>query len=142
MSKRSWLGLVVASFVMTASGAAFSGNPPPPPISPIELLDYDASTDVLDGLPPGSNAQEYLHTDQSVHNFTPPIEQFPNGPCRGYAVEWNRQVDFAIDHGVDLETRRSFQILLTHMAENACNASISSDTSQNPAPIVSINPVP
>ncbi len=140
MSKRTVLGVVVATFVLTASGAAFSGSATMQ--NPVELLSYDRNTDVLDGLPAGSNAQSYLHTNQTEHLFSTPIEQFPNGPCRGFAVEWNRQVDFAIDHGADLETRRSFNVLLVHMAEESCNAAISSDLSQSPAPIVSISPTP
>jgi hypothetical protein len=141
MSKRSWLGLVVASFVMTASGAAFSGNATLQ--NPVELVGFDESSEVLDGIPPGqAGAQAYLHTDQTEHLASPPINQFPNNPCRGFAIEWNRQVDLATDRGIDLETRQSFRVLLTHMAEASCSTAISSDLSQNPAPIVSISPTP
>lgn len=140
MSKRTWFGLIVATFVMTASGAAFSGNPTLQ--SPVQVLDFDESTQVLYGLPPGQNAHAYLHTDQSVWLFSTPIQEYPSGPCRGIAVEWNRQVEFAADHGVDLEVRQSFIHLMLRMADHSCNTAISSDLSQNPSPIVSINPTP
>ncbi len=135
--KRIWLVLAVLLVAVLASGETLSAT-----TQRVKVEDFDETTGQLFGYPNANPPlAQFVRTLETVHVNGPPINQFPNGPCRVLAVTWEFVVAITRETGETPVTRAIFDVLTQAMGVEQCSASILGDGA-SPPNIVSINPSP
>jgi hypothetical protein len=131
-----WSGLV-ASAVLLASGAAFSGGTT---TDVAELMDFDKSTSQLWAYPQGQALTAFQHTPHTQHLLAELSHLTPPDPCIPLGNFWNQIVRFDERHNVN--STLAFETLLTLMSDYQCRATVTSVPTQGggAAALVSIRP--
>jgi hypothetical protein len=126
---------LVASAVMLAAGAAFSGGIT---ISSAQLVSFDRATNELTALPSGAKLTTYLNQTFTSY-VAADLRQFePPDPCFPPVQAWNFMVKF--DATYHVQSNFIFQLLLGQMSALGCNANLTSISSGAPQPLVGIQP--
>jgi hypothetical protein len=139
MNKKFASGGLVATAILLASGAAFSGSVST--LRSAEIVEFSAAThEVFTSV--NSEVNVFLHEPGTVHLpaiFGP--HSHPPDPCFGLALTWDSVV--FVDTITRTENTVAFEVLLGLMAGFQCNAEVTSEivTGSAPAPIVSMLPV-
>ena len=133
MMMRKTLSLLASSCVMAAASVCFGGDS-----GPIKVLEFNPSTEVLQGETLNGIVADFLRTPGTVHVLGPPGTNLPPGPCRHLLNRWNHEVKEGEAN------RHVFTRLIQKMAHHQCNVEIviseQSPTSGAMPEIVSIRP--
>ncbi len=137
MQRRRVLFSLLASLsVLFISGIAVSG--PKSVSGPVQVLDYDSATELVQGLPSGLPPLSSFARDVKTVELPADLSLYPPTPCAGVAQVWNAvQADSSL-HG--FQRREVFGLLLQVMASNQCGAEIERDSSSSPPNIITITP--
>ena len=133
MMMRTTLSLLASSCVMALAAVCFAGDS-----GPVKVLEFNASTGVLQGETVSGIVTDFLRTSSTVHARGTPGPNLPPGPCRQLLRRWNEEVREGE------QNRPVFTHLLEKMAHHQCSVEIVI-SEQSPATgsmpeIVSIRP--